>query len=78
MFSAPGGTERPARGHKVLLRIFCHAYGARVVLLLNGYDKGADPSGRRQNREIALARQRLTEFKARRAHECKRQRRQGG
>lgn len=47
---------------RVLLRVFCHAYGAQVVLLLNGYDKGADPSERRQQREIALARKRLTRF----------------
>jgi hypothetical protein len=37
----------------VLLRVFCHAYGAKVVLLLNGYDKAADPRDRRQQREIA-------------------------
>ena len=49
---------------KVLLRVFCHAYGARVVLLLNGYDKGADPSESRQQREIAVARKRLTRFQA--------------
>lgn len=42
---------------------FCHAYGDKVVLLLNGYDKGEDPSGRRQQREIRLARKRLEEFR---------------
>jgi hypothetical protein len=52
---------------KVLLRVFCHAYGNKVVLLLNGYDKAADPSERRQQREIAVARRRLTRFLAERA-----------
>ena len=27
----------------VLLRVFCHAYGDKVVLLLGGYDKGTHP-----------------------------------
>ena len=39
----------------VLLRVFCHAHSPRVVLLLGGYDKGNDPSPKRQQREIALA-----------------------
>ena len=56
-------TEDLPRGEKVLLRVFCHAYGAKIVLLLNGYDKGADPSNRRQQREIATARARLTKFR---------------
>ena len=59
---------------KVLLRVFCHAYGAKVVLLLNGYDKGADPSERRQRREIALARKRLTRFQAERARSGRKRR----
>jgi len=50
----------------VLLRVFCHAMGDRVILLLGGYDKGCDPSARRQNREIALARQRLIDYRRRR------------
>jgi len=36
---------------------------------LNGYDKGADPSGKRQEREIRLARRRLEEFGQRQARE---------
>jgi hypothetical protein len=60
------GGAPPGRGHaRVLLRVFCHAYGNKVVLLLNGYDKGGDPSGKRQEREIRLARRRLEEFKRR-------------
>jgi hypothetical protein len=50
----------------VLLRVLCHAYGSRVILLLAAYDKGADPSKKRQQREIATARRRLREFRSRR------------
>jgi hypothetical protein len=49
-------------GSSVLLRVFCHAHGDRVVLLLGGYDKGRDPSSRRQAREIKQARKRLRSF----------------
>jgi phage-related protein len=47
---------------RILLRVFCHAHGDRIILLLGGYDKGADSSKSRQQREIALARRRLAEF----------------
>jgi hypothetical protein len=77
MFGGQAPGERASSG-RVLLRVFCHAYGAKIVLLLNGYDKGADPSARRQQREIALARRRLTEFQERQARERKAQRRSGG
>lgn len=60
------GTSKPG-GEPVLLRIFCHAYGERIVLLLGGYDKGASPSERRQQREIETARKRLRSFKLRKA-----------
>jgi hypothetical protein len=50
---------------EVLLRLFCHAYGERIVLLLGGYDKGVDPSTRRQSREIETARKRLRSFRLR-------------
>jgi hypothetical protein len=51
------------RSEEVLLRVFFHAHGDRVVLLLHGYDKGADSSARRQQREIAEARRRLRAFR---------------
>jgi len=51
---------------KMLLRVFCHAYGDRIVLLLAGYDKGEHPSTRRQSVEIALARKRLKDWQQRR------------
>lgn len=64
------GGEPPRKGRdRILLRVFCHAYGDKVVLLLNGYDKGKDPSGRRQQREIRLARKRLEEFRQRQARQ---------
>jgi len=40
---------------KILLRIFFTTYGQGVLLLLSGYDKGADPSRGRQQREIKKA-----------------------
>jgi hypothetical protein len=53
------------REANLLLRVFCHAYGERVILLLGGYDKARDPSQRRQSAEIAEARIRLREWKQR-------------
>lgn len=49
----------------VLLRVFCHAYGDKIVLLLGGYDKGEDVSKKRQTHEIAEAKSRLKRWKAR-------------
>lgn len=50
---------------RVLLRVFVHFYGDRVVLLLGGFDKGRFPGRKRQDREIARARRSLAQFKAR-------------
>lgn len=58
-------TEVDAPWEKVLLRVFVHFYGNKVVLLLGGYDKGEDPKERRQQREIAGARRLLVQFKER-------------
>lgn len=55
----------------ILLRVFFHAYGSRIVLLLGGYDKGAHPSSRRQQREMAEARKRLSDFKERQRRQRK-------
>jgi phage-related protein len=61
-----GKTARPEQGgERILLRVFCHAHGDRIVLLLGGYDKGADASPKRQQREIADARKRLKDFRQR-------------
>jgi hypothetical protein len=47
----------------IVLRVFCHAHGEKVVLLLAGYDKGKEPSAKRQNAEIKRAKQRLMRWK---------------
>jgi hypothetical protein len=57
----PGHIERA--GGSVLLRVFCHAHGSKIVLLLAAYDKGKEPSAKRQNTEIARAKQRLKLWK---------------
>ena len=49
----------------LLLRAFCHAYGDKLILLLAAYDKGRDPSAKRQKKEIDLARRRLTDWQRR-------------
>jgi len=56
--------ELEERSGEILLRVFCHAHGKKIVLLLAGYDKGKEPSTRRQNAEIKRAKQRLTRWKA--------------
>jgi phage-related protein len=48
---------------RVVLRVFCHAYGDRKVLVLHGYDKGKDASARRQQLEIEVARSRLVSWR---------------
>lgn len=59
----PPTVDAPNEG--VLLRVFVHFYGDKVILLLGGYDKSDDPKPRRQRREIATARKLLTQFKER-------------
>lgn len=53
------------RSEGVLVRIFCHAFGDQLILLLGGYDKGSDPSSRRQAAEIETARRHLAEWRQR-------------
>lgn len=50
---------------KVLLRVFFHPYGDKLILLVGGYDKGRFPARKRQREEIEAARRRLEEWKAR-------------
>jgi len=57
---------------QISLRVFCHAYADNRILLLHGYDKGEDPKGRRQQREIEIARQRLRQWRSRRRAKKKR------
>lgn len=63
MFAGESADHIPRSGESVLLRVFVHFHGRRIILLLSGYDKGADPSSRRQRREIAAARKHLTAWK---------------
>lgn len=60
-----GLAELRIRLVKAQSRIFFHVYGDRVVLLLGAYDKGRDPSAKRQQNEIETARRRLAEFRRR-------------
>jgi hypothetical protein len=48
---------------KILVRVFCHAHGDRLILLLAGYDKLAHPAKSHQNKHIELARKRLSTWK---------------
>jgi hypothetical protein len=60
----PVPPELPGERHSdVLLRVFCHAHGRKIVLLLAGYDKGEDASPKRQNAEIKLAAKRLKHWR---------------
>jgi putative component of toxin-antitoxin plasmid stabilization module len=59
----PELTELTAEG--ILLRVFCTFYGDKVVLLLSGLDKGADPKA--QPRAIRAARKLLADWQAEQA-----------
>lgn len=71
------GVEGGKKHNDVLLRIFCHAYGERIILMLGGYDKGSAPSAKRQDREIETARARLRSFQLRLKRERAAKRRRG-
>lgn len=47
------------RDSRTLVRLFFTYKRGRLVLLLGGYDKRSDPSTKRQQTEIAIARRRL-------------------
>lgn len=68
------GVQPPAKPAKLLLRLFVHFHGQKVILLLHGYDKGKDDSPRRQNREIQEAHKRLRAWRAAEARKAKRKR----
>lgn len=57
----PPTDARP--GARVSIRVFCTFHGDKIVLLLHGYDKGRDPSSRRQQKEIARARAMLKRWR---------------
>jgi hypothetical protein len=56
-----------ASPERILLRVFFHAHGNRVILLLSGYDKGRRSSDRHQQTEIERARGYLKEWQAEQA-----------
>jgi hypothetical protein len=56
----------------VLIRVFVHFHGNKVVLLRGGYDKGKDPKKRRQDREVEKASKNLTAWRARQQAKKKR------
>jgi hypothetical protein len=75
----PGRETAAGRStESVLLRVFFTAPGRRLILLFSGYDKGRDPSSKRQQKEIARARKLKKEWEQQQARDRKRQRRQRG
>jgi|SRR5579859_6952215 len=58
-------SDEPRTEEGILLRVYCHAYGSKVILLLAGYDKAEAPSTQREQKEIRLARTRLKDFQDR-------------
>lgn len=67
------GAKRPEKPAKILLRLFVHFHGQKVILLLHGYDKGSDDSSRRQNKEIEEARKRLRAWRLAQVTQTKKQ-----
>jgi hypothetical protein len=63
---------------KILLRVFFHAHGKRLILLLSGYDKGARSHPRHQQREIERARTLLKEWQTMQMQERRRPSRESG
>lgn len=50
---------------KILLRVFFHAHGNKLILLLSGYDKAERSSKTHQNEQIVAARALLNRWKQR-------------
>jgi hypothetical protein len=50
---------------KILLRVFFHPHGKKLILLLSGYDKGERTSRAHQNAQIEEARKLLSRWKER-------------
>lgn len=69
-----GAASTPASSARILLRLFVHFHGQKVILVLHGYDKGRDDSPRRQNKEIQEAHKRLRAWKADQVRARKRKR----
>lgn len=56
---ASQGLNAPLPPAKILLRLFIHFHGTRVILLLNGYDKARNDKSTKQQAEIKIAKVRL-------------------
>jgi hypothetical protein len=67
-------TDLDASSRDIVLRVFCHAHGQKIVLLLAAYDKGKETSAKRQNTEIKRAKQRLARWKTDRGGSSERHR----
>jgi hypothetical protein len=73
MWGRGAGAADMPETEDILIRVYFHPYGDRVVLLLAGFDKGTAPEN--EDREIARARTALTDFleqEKRRAKEARR------
>jgi hypothetical protein len=61
-----GKQPKPERGEgKILLRLFFHPHGRRILLLLAGYDKAERPSKGHQQEQIDTARSMLNRWRQR-------------
>ena len=65
------GREPQEPSARILLRIFCHAHGNKLILLPGGYDKAVDDSRKRQQSEIEIAKSRLSIWKQRQKRAAK-------
>lgn len=74
LYSDSGASAPSSVPAKILLRLFVHFHGQKVILLLHGYDKGRDDSARRQNKEIQEAHKRLRAWRIAQARGAKRRR----
>jgi len=57
-----GRNATTGASERIVLRVYCHAYGKKVILLLGGHDKAVRSKESEQDAEIALARKRLRDF----------------
>lgn len=55
--------ELRVRDAEILLRLYFHPHGDKLILLLCGYDKGRFGSGRREQKAIKTARKYLKDYK---------------
>lgn len=68
----------PVRPRRFSSGCSCTSTAPKVILLIGGYDKGGDPSERRQQREIREARRLLMQFQERQKRERARTRKGRG